>query len=419
MNQTVVLGLIVGLSIGSFLLDQILAWLNIAKPRQDIDPRVAGAIDRERYTRSLAYQKDKTSFGFWQAGVALLVNIGLLLGGVFGKLDDWLRGFAPSALPRALLFFAIVYLTMDLLSIPFQLYHTFRLEARYGFNRTTKATFIGDKLKGLLLTALLGAAAISGLVGLVSSLGPNFWVVFSLIAIAFSLFMNMFYTTLIVPLFNKLKPLPEGDLKQAITAFAASQDFTLSGILVMDASKRSAKSNAYFSGIGPKKKIVLFDTLIEKHSIPELVAVLAHELGHYKHRHIVKGFLAAALQICLTLWLFSLFAGAPLLSAALGASAYSLHLNVLAFSLLFSPISTLTGLVSLMLSRHHEYQADSFAARTASAKDMAAALVRLSADNMAYLYPHPAFVFFNYSHPPLLKRLDNLAETARLSKQAN
>ncbi|OHD58350.1 MAG: hypothetical protein A2Y32_06210, partial [Spirochaetes bacterium GWF1_60_12] len=395
--QTLLL-IIIALTALSAIFGQVLAALNIAKPRQDIDPRLAGLYDAERYAKSLTYQADKTRFGLAMALFATALNVSLFATGAFGRWADFLSARLDSPILQALAFFGSLYLATDLLSLPFQLYGTFRLEARYGFNRTTLTTFIGDKLKGWLLTAILGGGAVSGLIALVGWLGSGFWLVCAGLALLVMLLVNMFYTSLIVPLFNKLRPLPAGELKSAIEAYASGQNFSLAGIFVIDASKRSSKSNAYFSGLGPKKKIVLYDTLIEKHSIPELVAVLAHEIGHYRHGHILRAFIGTGIQVTLTLWLFSLFVGNRLLSAALGAEHYALHLNVLAFGLLFSPISTLTGLLSVITSRRHEFQADAFAARTTSPEAMGSALKRLSVDNLSYLYPHPAFVFFNYSH---------------------
>lgn len=408
MSPQTILAILLAATAFSYFFEQSLAWLNIARPRQDIDPRVREHYDTERYAKTVSYQKDKTRLALITASLFTAANLLLLAFGTFGWLENQLAASIGSQLPRALAFYGILYLAMDLATLPVQIYATFRLEARYGFNRTTPKLFIADKIKSLILSALLGAAAISGLVTLVQKMGPNFWIWFAAAAILFILLMNMFYTSLIVPLFNKLRPLPEGELRNAIEAYAQTQNFRLTGIYVIDASKRSSKSNAYFSGIGPKKKIVLYDTLIEKHSIEELVAVLAHEVGHYRHKHIIKSFIASAMQISLILWVFSLFAAAPALSLALGADHYALHLNLLAFAILAGPITSFSSLFSMVTSRRYEYQADAFAARTTSAAAMSSALIRLSADNLSYLYPHPAYVFFNYSHPPLLQRLEHL-----------
>lgn len=305
-------------------------------------------------------------------------------------------------------FFGVVGLASDILTLPFQWYATFVIEERYGFNRTTLQTFITDKLKGYLLAALIGGGLLALLIYLVRAIGPDFWIWFALIASAFIVFMNMFYTSLIVPLFNKLTVLPEGELKSAISAFAEKVDFPLGNIYVIDGSKRSGKANAFFSGIGRKKKIVLYDTLIANHSIEELVAVLAHEVGHYKKKHIVWGLALSILQITFTLWILSLMVYNENLSFALGGAEYAIHLNLLAFAILFSPISGVAGLLMTWYSRKNEYEADAFARTHYSGPALANALKKLSVDSLSYLFPHPWYVFFHYSHPPLLKRLESI-----------
>jgi STE24 endopeptidase len=309
----------------------------------------------------------------------------------------------------ALGFFAILMLASDLLTLPFQWYGTFVIEEKYGFNKTTVRTFITDKLKGYLLTAIIGGGLLSALIYLVDTIGPNFWIWFSAIAALFVLFINMFYTSLILPMFNKLKPLPEGELKSAIERFAKKVNFPLDNIFVIDGSKRSKKANAFFSGIGGKKKIVLYDTLIENHTTEELVAVLAHEVGHFKKKHIIWGYVLSILQIVFTLFVLSKMIFTENVSLALGGTEHAIHLNLLAFGILFSPISGITGLFMNMYSRKNEFEADAYARETFDGKALSNALKRLSVDSLSDLYPHPLYVFFHYSHPPLLKRLEALS----------
>jgi STE24 endopeptidase len=299
-------------------------------------------------------------------------------------------------------------LAADILTLPFQFYAMFVIEEKYGFNKTTLKTFFIDKLKGYLLAAIIGAPLLGLLIFLIGSIGPNFWIWFALIASLFILFMNMFYTTLILPLFNKLTPLPEGDLKSAIQNFASGVEFPLDNILVIDGSKRSSKANAFFAGIGKKKKIVLYDTLIQNHTTEELVAVLAHEVGHFKKKHIIWGFVLSIIQVFFSLFILSLMVYTENLSLALGGIEHSIHLNLIAFSILFSPISGFTGLFMSMYSRRNEYEADCYARETFSGSALASALKKLSVDSLSNLYPHPWYVFFHYSHPPLLKRLEAL-----------
>jgi STE24 endopeptidase len=392
----------------SFLIGEALSLLNESVRRSGVDPRVAEFYDADKYGRSLAYQRDKARFARAASAFSFLLTAGFLASGAFGRADGLVASFIENPRLRVLVFFAFVTLGSDLLSLPFELYGTFTLEARYGFNKTTPSTFVADKLKGYALGAVFGGGLLFLFMVLVEALGPSFWIVFAAAAVLIVILINMFYTSLILPLFNKLEPLAEGGLKDAVQAYAAGQNLSLQGVYVMDGSKRSTKANAFFSGLGPKKKIVLFDTLIEKHPVGELVSVLAHETGHLKLRHIFRMLLFSVVQITMTLWVFSLFVGNPGLSLAMGGSAYALELNLIAFGILFGPIAAVSGLAALIFSRRHEYQADAFAARTASAADLASALKRLSADNLSNLYPHPWYVFFNYSHPPLLRRLDSL-----------
>ncbi|GAB1482473.1 M48 family metallopeptidase [Treponema sp.] len=392
----------------SFLADEILSLLNASVQRSDIDPRVVDFYDGEKYRKTLSYQKDKDRFNRVFSIFSFIITISLLSSGSFGRIDALIATAISPPYLRALVFFGALSLAMDLLSLPFEIYNTFTLEGRYGFNKTTAKTFVTDKLKGYVLSAILGGGILYLFMLIIAVLGSWFWLAFSAVAILIIVFINMFYTSLFLPLFNKLKPLSEGELKTALETYARAQNISLSGIYVMDGSKRSTKANAFFSGIGSQKKIVLFDTLIEKHPIDELVAVLAHEAGHLKLHHIPQALLLSIAQIIFTLWVFSLFVANPALSLAMGGSAYALELNLYAFGILFGPIAAVTGLASLILSRRNEYQADAFAAKTSSSTSMASALKRLSADNLSNLYPHPAFVFFRYSHPSLLQRLDGL-----------
>jgi STE24 endopeptidase len=261
----------------------------------------------------------------------------------------------------------------------------------------------------------MGGVLLTVLIVLVNSLGENFWLWFALIACVVVLFINMFYTSLVLPLYNKLTPLPDGELKEAIQAYARQVAFPLDNIFMIDGSKRSAKANAFFSGIGKKKKIVLYDTLIQQHSVSELVAVLAHEVGHFKKKHIVWSYVASVFQITFTLFVLSRIIGSEAVSMALGAERLGIHLNLVAFAILFSPISGVAGLLMSILSRKNEFEADAYARQTYAAVPLIDALKKLSVDNLSNLYPHPLYVFFHYSHPPLLQRLAALEHPADIS----
>ena len=406
MKPEILLYIILGIAAVSYLFDQWLDFINLKALRTDIPDDIATFYDRERYIRSLDYHKELTNFSFISSAFSFLLSMAMLLGGGFGWLDDFLRGFVQNEILLALLFFGVLMLASDILTIPFQWYSTFVIEEKYGFNKTTVTTFFKDKIKGYMLAVVIGAPLLALLIFLIQSIGPLFWIWFAILASAFILFMNMFYTTLILPLFNKLTPLPDGELRSAIHDFARKVDFPLDNVFVIDGSKRSSKANAFFAGIGRKKKIVLYDTLIEKHSTAELVAVLAHEVGHFKKKHIVRGYLLSVVQVFFTMFILSLMIYNADLSLALGGSRHSIHLNLIAFTILFAPISGFTGLLMSMYSRKNEFEADAYATETFSGPALAEALKKLSVDSLSNLYPHPLYVFFHYSHPPLLKRLD-------------
>ena len=406
MEPATILYLILAISVVSYVFDQILDYINLKAQRKDVPDEIASFYDREKYLKSLDYHSEQTKFGFLTSAFGFCLSLLMLLSGGFGMFDGFLRPFFQNEIALALVFFGMLAIASDVLTLPFQWYSTFIIEDKFGFNKTTTKTFILDKLKGYLLGAVVGGLLVAALIYLIQKIGPGFWIIFGLIAAAFILFVNMFYTSLILPLFNKLTPLPDGELKSAIEAFASKINFPLDNIFVMDGSKRSAKANAFFSGIGKKKKIVLYDTLINNHSIEELVAVLAHEVGHFKKKHILWSYLLSIVQIFFMLFVLSLMVFNKNLSLALGGGQIAVHLNLLAFGILFSPISGLTGLLMSLFSRKNEFEADAYAKETYDGKALANALKKLSVDSLSNLYPHPLYVFFHYSHPPLLKRLE-------------
>jgi STE24 endopeptidase len=408
MSPSSILYLIIAISIVSYLFDQFLDYLNLKAQRKDIPTEIADFYNKEKYQKSLDYQREQQRFAFLSSAFSFILSLLMLLLGGFGWLDGQLRPFLENEIVLALAFFGIIMIVSDILSIPFQLYSTFVIEEKYGFNKTTGKTFILDKLKGYALGAILGGVLLSVLLYLIQTIGPNFWIWFGLIAAAFILLVNMFYTSLFLPLFNKLTPLADGALKMSIETFSKKVNFPLDNIFVMDGSKRSAKANAFFSGIGKKKKIVLYDTLITNHTTEELVAVLAHEVGHFKKKHIIWSYLISILQVFFVLFVLSRMIFNENLSLALGGSMQALHLNLIAFGILFSPISGITGLFMSLLSRKNEFQADAYAKETYCGQALSNALKKLSVDSLSNLYPHPAYVFFHYSHPPLLQRLKAL-----------
>ncbi len=405
MTPQTILFIILGITIAGYVFDQLLDYINLKAQRREIPDEVASFYDRGRYLRSLDYHAEQTRFSFFTSAFSFVLSVAMLWFGGFGWLDILLSAEIQNTIVRSLAFFGIIALAADILGLPFQLYSIFVIEEKYGFNKTTLRTFFLDKVKGYFLGALIGGALLSVLIYLILALGRDFWIWFAVVASLFMLLANMFYTSLIVPLFNKLQPLPDGELKREIEKFAGKVNFPLDNVFVIDGSKRSSKANAFFSGIGRRKKIVLYDTLINNHSTSELVAVLAHEVGHYKKRHIIISYFLSVVQIVFTLFVLSLIVFNEDVSRALGGNELSIPLNLVAFGILFSPVSGVTGLLMAILSRKNEYEADAYARETYDGGSLAQALKKLSVDNLSNLYPHPLYVFFHYSHPPLLARL--------------
>ncbi|MDN5214359.1 M48 family metallopeptidase [Fulvivirgaceae bacterium BMA12] len=405
MDAPVLLILILSFVTFDFILEQILDFLNLKHQKKEIPDDLKGIYDEEKYQQSLAYQKENTKLSFITSSLSFLLAFTLLATGGFGYIDSLLRNSIDNSDLLPLVYFGVLFLASDLLNTPFQWYHTFVIEEKFGFNKTTPKLFIIDKLKGYLIAFIIGGLLLWILIMLLNQLGEGFWIYFLLVIAVFMLFMNMFYTTLILPLFNKLTPLEDGALKQAIHNYSLQINFPIHNIFVIDGSKRSGKANAFFSGLGRKKKIVLYDTLINNHSIEELVAVLAHEVGHYKKRHIISGLALSVFQVAIMLFILSKMIFNEQLSLALGAEQWGIHLNLMAFTILYSPISRVTGLLMNVFSRKNEFEADAFATNTYDGDALKVALKKLSVDNLSNLLPHYLYVFFHYSHPPLLQRL--------------
>jgi STE24 endopeptidase len=405
MNSDLILILLIAAITFDFVLELILDILNLGYQKDELPEELKDIYDAEKFRKSQEYLKVNTRFGFITSTFSYALMMAVLLLGGLGWLDIFVKLTFADSIVQSLAFFAILFLASDILNVPFSLYQTFVIEERFGFNKTTLKTFFLDKLKGYAMGFVLGGSIMAALLWLVQEMQQNFWIWFWIVISVVIILISLFYTSLILPLFNKLTPLEEGDLRKAIEDYSRKVDFPLTNIFVMDGSKRSAKSNAFFSGIGKKKKIVLFDTLISNHSQEELVAVLAHEAGHYKKNHILQGLIVSILQTGLILFILSLFIFNKELSYALGGGESSIHLNLIAFFMLFSPISTMTGIFSNIWSRKNEYEADRYASDTYSGQALSEALKKLSADNLSNLTPHPAHVFVHYSHPPLLQRL--------------
>lgn len=389
----------------NFILERILSYLNARKYDAVLPEEVKDVYEPSRYRKSQLYKKVNERFSIITSTFSfVLINLILFLH-IFGYFDQIARSITSNPILVALIFFSIIMLASDMLNTPFALYDTFVIEEKFGFNKTSVATFFLDKLKGWLLAALLGGGVTALIIWFYLITKENFWIYAWLTVTGIMIFLNMFYSTLIVPLFNKQTPLEDGPLRDAIRAFCSKVNFKLDNVFIIDGSKRSTKSNAYFTGLGAKKRIVLYDTLIEDLSTEEIVAVLAHEIGHYKKKHSRLNILLGIIQTGITLYVFSLFTVNPMLSWALGAKVHSIHMVILAFGIIYSPISTVVGLALNFLSRSHEYQADRYAKSNYNAEHLINALKKLSSENLSNLTPHPVYVFFHYSHPTLMQRI--------------
>lgn len=399
---------ILAILVTQYLAHQFLEYLNAKRFQSTLPPELADIFDETEYRKSQQYKRANYKFGLISDGFSLVLTVCFLVLGGFEWVDRLTRSITEDTIPMALLFFGIIMFGSALLGLPFSYYKTFVIEGKYGFNKTTKSTFLSDKIKGTLLTLVLGGGMLALFILFYISTGRNFWIYMWVAVGVFILFINLFYSRLIVPLFNKQTPLEEGSLKKSIEDYAKKVGFELQNIFVIDGSKRSTKANAYFSGFGKEKRITLFDTLINDLNEDEIVAVLAHEVGHYKRKHIIANLLASLFTTGVTLFILSLFINHPEISLAIGVSTPSFHAALVGFALLYSPISEITGLIMNYLSRRFEFQADNFAKRTFAASPLISSLKKLSKKSLSNLTPHPAYVFVHYSHPPLIERIRNL-----------
>ena len=392
----------------SFIVDKFLDTLNSKHFDDKIPEKLADVYDKEEYKKSQFYKKTNAKFSNLTSTFSIILTLAFFFLDGFKYVDNFARTFTDNPILVALVFFGVIMFGSDVLTTPFSYYQTFVIEEKFGFNKSTKKIFWLDKIKGWLISILLGGTILSLIIWFYQISGEYFWIyAWALIAV-FSLLMNLFYAKLIVPLFNKQTPLEDGELKTAIEKYAKNVGFTINNIFVIDGSKRSTKANAYFSGFGFQKRITLFDTLINDLETDEIVAVLAHEVGHYKRKHIIFNLASSILLTGFTLYILSFFINSAILSEALGISIPSFHIGLIAFGILYSPISEITGLLMNYVSRVFEYQADNFAKETFAAKPLITSLKKLSKNSLSNLTPHKAYVFMHYSHPTLLERIENL-----------
>lgn len=405
MDSTTLFYIILSIVIVGFFAEQILDYLNASWFNKPIPDILKDVYDNKKYKQQQEYKLENYKFGIISSTFSFIIIVVMLLFDGFAFVDSLARQITEHEILVSLVFMGIIFLALDIITTPFDIYDTFVIEQKYGFNQTTVKTYILDKIKSWLLMIIIAGGLLFVIIYIYHLNPVWFWFYAWCVIVAFSVFMNMFYSVLIVPLFNKQKPLEEGELRDKIMDFGEKAGFKISKIFVIDGSKRSTKANAYFSGLGPKKRIVLFDTLIKEMSNDEIVAVLAHEIGHYKHKHIYKSMLTGILQTGFTLFIFGLFAGSQTLSQALGVSEPSFHIALIGFGIIYSPLSSFMGVVSNIISRRGEYQADKFAKDYGYGEHLITALKKLSSHNMSNLTPHPYVVFLSYSHPPVYDRV--------------
>ena len=400
--------LILIIPVTGFIIERYLDYLNSLMWSDTLPGKLKGICDEEAYRKTQLYQKENDRLSLWSSSLNLAVILIVIVAGGFALTDNISRAISGNIIVISLIFFGIIGLASAMINIPFSIYDTFVIEKKYGFNTMTIRTFITDHIKSWFIAILIGAPVLGLIVWFYYKTGNYFWLYAWGLITLFSVFINLFYSELIVPLFNKQTPLQDGPLRSEIEAFAKKTGFKLRNIYIIDGSKRSTKANAYFSGFGPKKRIVLYDTLRNELTDEEIVAVLAHEIGHYKKRHVLFNLILSVFLTGLMLFLFSRVVNNPSLSQAIGAKETSFHLGLIVFGILYSPLSLIIGMLTNYISRKNEFEADRFVRENFSPEILANALKKLSVKNLSNMMPHPLYVFFHYSHPPLLGRLEKL-----------
>jgi STE24 endopeptidase len=402
--------LIIGLVVFNYLFSTVLDFVNAKNWRTEIPPIMKDYYNKEKYVKAKNYSKEKGRVSLISSTISSSITILFLASGGYGWLNNTISNYYEIPFLKSGFFFLALFILSDVISIPFSCFNTFVIEEKYGFNKMTVKTFVMDKIKGYLLTIIVGGLLLFGAIYLVSILEKGFWIWLWISLSLLMVFVNMFYADLIVPIFNKLTPLETGSLRDNIESYTKKIGYSLKNIYIIDGSKRSSKANAFFSGLGPRKTIALYDTLVNNHTEKELVAVLAHEVGHYKKKHVFTSLFLSIFQLGLMCFLLEICLNVGEISQALGGEEIEFHLGLIAFGILYSPLGTMLSIFMNLNSRKNEFEADAFAKETYDGVALATALKNLSVDSLSNLYPHPFYIFIHYSHPPLLKRLKALNE---------
>ncbi|MBR3566367.1 MAG: M48 family metallopeptidase [Paludibacteraceae bacterium] len=411
MTPTIIFYIIIVFLVLSYLRENIFSLLNLRYAQTHPLPQeISDLYDPDKRALQLNYQRSNTHIHLVTECVSFLAILLMLCLGGFAWLNDIVCGWTDNNILQALYFYGIIYLAQYVYSIPISAYDTFVIEQKFGFNRTTPKTFVTDTIKTIVLNVVLLGVILLAIVLIYNYIPEWFWLLAWAVVTFFTLFIGQFYSNLIVPLFNKQTPLPDGELRTAIEQFAKKVDFKLDNIYVLDESKRSSKSNAYFTGWGKRKRIVLYDTLINTMTTEEIVSVLAHEIGHSKHHHTLKSIISSSLLNLIMFALLGIILKYDIFAQAIGCETASFHINMLVFALLYTPISTILEFCENISSRRHEYQADHFVKENGMAQHLITSLKKLTTDNLSNPIPHPVVVFCLYSHPTLYQRIKALKE---------
>lgn len=403
--------------LADFVLNLVADLYNLKSLKTGLPGEFKSVYNEDTYEKSQKYTRVNTRFGIITSAFNLAVLLVFWFAGGFNGLDQIVRSWELGVIWTGLAYIGILIVFKTILSLPFSIYSTFVIEERFGFNKTTPKTFVLDMLKGLALGIVLGGPLLAGILAFFTFIDQYAWLYAWATVTVFTLFIQFVAPTWIMPLFNKFEPLEDGELRRKIRDYASSVDFALEGIYVMDGSKRSSKSNAFFTGFGKNKRIALFDTLMEKHTHEELVSVLAHEIGHYKKKHIIKSMVISILHTGVMFLLLSVFLNAQGLYDAFYMEQPSVYAGLIFFGMLYAPVEMILSIFMQMSSRKHEFEADEYASTTYKAEPMVQALKKLSKDNLSNLTPHPFYVFLNYSHPPVLQRIKAIRKEATDSRR--